>query len=90
MKTEDIESIIDEINKLTGDNDHSGAIVIASKLADKLSGNPETTRTKVLIHLREIHYLLKAIPPAIQAMREECRESIQQELKHGGAWGVNI
>ena len=83
---EDITITIIQIAKIikerTDANDHTQALIIASKLLDNLQKSGETIRTKVLKHIREIAYLKGYMPDALLEMREESRPWIMNGLRN--------
>lgn len=81
MKNETILAVIDEIKELTSVNDHNEALIIGSTLLDNIQESGETIRTKVLKHVREIHYLKGHMPSGLIEMREESRPWIMNGLK---------
>ena len=95
MDRQEIIDTIDKVEKLTGRNDHSGALLLASSFLDKLQNSGKTIRTKKLEHIKELHNLYGELTGPLQAARDEMRPWVRNGLKdalaaRGFAFGYDI
>ena len=95
MNKQEIFDYIDKIDDKTEYNDHSGALLLASELLDKLQKSGKTNRTKKLEHIKELHLLYGELTEPLSVMREDLRPWVRNSLKvallsHGFAFGYDI
>ena len=80
METSVIIDIANVIKERTESNDHTTSLIIASTLLDNITG-AESNTTKILTHIREIHYLTGHMPVPLLELRESYRQAIMAGLK---------
>jgi len=80
MNTEEQIDYIGKINSLTDQNDHSGALLLASEFLDKLQGQGKSSRTKQLEHVKALHELQGYLSEELGTIRDKLRPGIKMDL----------
>ncbi len=80
MNKEEQVDYIRKINRLADQNDHSGALLLASEFADKLQGQGKSNRTKQLVYIKALHELQGSLSDELGAIRDNLRPGIKRDL----------